>query len=378
MASNFVPQPQQPQEMETNNNPRAFQAITLSVNLLSEQDLCSVSLLNSDFLTAARENHLWQPILSKLEQMPLHDFVDVSSADFPTEIDVSNMLIPPRIHGERRDRWTFLPHSRDRAARRHPKGPLVLGGSTSWWHGNSITALKMENGKLYDGFYRTQDDDEEFIWGRETVWLERTFPIQCNACHGVTLNDEDEMLQHCAQYKHITNAETKHPIPPQFVDPRHDPEYETLDAFHKAQVLSEYRSMVISYLRAPMNDAALANMEVLVEGVKNTVTWLYDLSRDDFAMDEQAFDEFEQDYDTALFYCTLERTMNVCVEEFGIKEFLARGLKGSLVANIILPGWESFQPSEYEDQVHLASLVSGSYLVASSDYLSEYYVSGTP
>jgi hypothetical protein len=41
--------------------------------------------------------------------------------DCPTELDLENRLIPPVIHGERRDFWTFLPHSRDSSpARRHP------------------------------------------------------------------------------------------------------------------------------------------------------------------------------------------------------------------------------------------------------------------
>ena len=56
MASN-VPQPQQPQD------PRTFQDLALSLDCISKQDLCSISTLNGDFLTAAtRENHLWQPI----------------------------------------------------------------------------------------------------------------------------------------------------------------------------------------------------------------------------------------------------------------------------------------------------------------------------
>lgn len=33
--------------------------------------------------------------------------------DCPTELDLENRLILPRIHGERRDFWTFLPHLRD-------------------------------------------------------------------------------------------------------------------------------------------------------------------------------------------------------------------------------------------------------------------------
>lgn len=367
MATN-VPQPQQSQAMETNDDARAFQALVLSFNWISEPDLCSVSTLNSHFLTAARENHLWQPILSKLQQMPLHDFVEVSASDFPTESDVATMLIPPRIHGERRDdRWTptLLPHSRDRVARRHPKGPLVLQSGR--------TSMKMENGKLYDVFYRTQDDDKN-SWEKEEVWLERSFPIECEACLGITLNDEREVLQHCAQYNHIANAKCEwNKIQHQFADPRHDPEYEVLDAFHKAQALSEYRSMVIEYLRSPMNNAARANMEGLVESVKSTVTWLYDLSRDHFAMDEQTLNEFEQDYETALFYCTLERTIHVCVEAFAIKSFVERGLEGYFCDDVIRHGWESFQLSEMEDQVHLASLVSGSYLVDSADFLGENY-----
>ena len=157
MASNFVPQPHQPQAMETNNDARAFQALILSLSLLSKRDLCSISLLNSEFLAAARENHLWQPIVSKLEQMPLHDYVDVSSVDFPSQRDMCTMFVPPRISGEIRNHYTCDLHPRDHAARLHPKGPLILKISSSWWHGGGeFNEMKMENGKLYDGFYRTQ------------------------------------------------------------------------------------------------------------------------------------------------------------------------------------------------------------------------------
>lgn len=130
MASNNGPQLLRQHATEVADDERAFQGIVLSLSWLLEREICSVSMLNSAFLPAARENYLWQPSLSKLEKMPLHDHVDVSAVDFPTDSDKYDMCLPPRIRGERRarDRWTYtyLPHCRDRAARRHPKGPLVL------------------------------------------------------------------------------------------------------------------------------------------------------------------------------------------------------------------------------------------------------------
>lgn len=186
------------------------------------------------------------------------------------------------------------------------------------------------------------------------------------------------MLQHCARYEHISAAQGQNQVPPQFVDPRHHPEYQTLNTFHKARVISEHRSMVVEFIRAPMNDAALTHMEDILEMVKGAVKYYFDEhlnhNADEFENNADLLHEFHEDYDTALFWCTLERTINACVEEFAVKSFYKHGIC-SICRDIICYGWESFQVSEVEDETHLAALVSGSFLVTSMD---EFYNGSWP
>lgn len=139
-------------------------------------------------------------------------------------------------------------HPRDCAARRHPKGPLVLG-IYDWWYDGEVNDIKMKSGKLCDCFYRVQDDGME-SWSKEKVLLQRALPIWCHACQGVILNDEVEMLQHCAHCNHILNAKSEvEQIPQRLVDPWRNPDYEALEgALHKKKLLSEHRSSIIFFL----------------------------------------------------------------------------------------------------------------------------------
>jgi hypothetical protein len=348
MAASNEPQLMRQQAMEAADDERAFQGIILSLGWLLERDVSSVSMVNRRaLLPAARDDYLWEASLSKLEELPLHDNVDVSAVDFPTDFDKEIMSLPPRIHGERRaDRWR-VPHCRDRVARRHPKGPLVLYG-----------AWKIENGKLYDGF--VQDDDRQLGSQKEVLWLERDFPIHCNSCRGVTLNSSAELFQHCGRYEHIFAAQKEEErVPAEFVDPRHNAHYQTLSTFDKARVLSEYQSMVVAYFRAPMSEAALANMEGIVEMVKRIVFEIYEpgLQMDD----ETGLGLLENDFDAALNRCTLERTVNACIEEFAVKKFYEYG--AGTYYDIIRNGWESFQLHDTDDKIRLAARVSDSRLV---------------
>ena len=121
----------------------------------------------------------------------------------------------------------------------------------------------------------------------------------------------------------------------------------------------EYRSIVVAFMRAPMNEAALARMEEILESIKSTVTSRYDASRHFFAHDDNLLRQFEDDYKTALHRCTLERTVNVCVEEFVVKNFNKYGI--GAYGDVVRHGWEEFDVGP-EDEIRLAWLVSGSFL----------------
>lgn len=99
------------QTMEVDEvNTRTVQALVLFLDWLSKRDLCCVSTFNSEYRAAARECHLWQPTLAKLEEMYWHDHIDLSD----DHINLSELHIQHRIRGERRDHYSFLPHPRDR------------------------------------------------------------------------------------------------------------------------------------------------------------------------------------------------------------------------------------------------------------------------
>ena len=198
------------------------------------------------------------------------------------------------------------------------------------------------------------NDDGKSEYKKEKVWLERTFPIDCDACQGIILKDEAEMLEHCARYEHIANAKPEDKrIPAELVDPRHDLRYQALDAFYKAKTLSEHRTKVLHFLRAPFYDAGRAKMASLANDIKENVTWFYN-------SDNNADGYYsEEDYQEALAKCTLERTMKMFVEEFAVYNFLAFGLDAPHVIDVIVGGeWTSLEVVE-RDFTHLASLVSG-------------------
>lgn len=202
------------------------------------------------------------------------------------------------------------------------------------------------NNILYDCFYRAQDpvyNDGRTMWSRqvavrEKIWLSREFPIQCNACGGVTLNDANEMMQHCARYEHISRAKPEEKrIPNEFVDPRHDPEYATMNnAFHKAKVMSEYRARVVRFLRAPMDEVSKANMNEFVRSAKANVVHTYS----EYGAEYGGFYTYSE-FDNALANCTLDRVIKVCVEDFAVRDFLEYGLVGYCL-DVVLYGWANF------------------------------------
>lgn len=334
-------------------------ALILSMSWLSDRELCFISMASKELCESARECHLWLPSLEKLEAgIGLHNRIDLSPWDDPTydrSHDIQRMRMIPRIQGDQRDPHSFLPHPRDRPARRAVEAPLVLRetqyGSTRF---NEVT------GKLEDCFHRRNDPVGMGIdigpgiilipFSRDKIWVEREFPVECTACQGMTLSNEQELVRHCVHYSHISNATpVKFRIPQEFVDPRHDETYETLDAFHKVRVMAEYRAKVLSFLRAPMDEEGRAKMSNFLKSVKDEVTSIY----------VDSMNLTAQEHDVALASCTLERVMQVCVEEFAVNDFLGeRGMAGYCL-QVVLEGWGDFGFFDEDDWKMLCCLVSG-------------------
>lgn len=294
---------------------RIFHALTLSFGWLTKQELCNVSTLNSDFLVAARQDYLWHPTLSELEEMGLHDTVYKG---------YEMLYYPPRIHGELRDEYSYYPHPRDKVARRHVEDLVLV-------HKNFYgSEMKMENGKLYDCFHRARDPvyklqdfqgkKKKIPEKREEIWLARDFPILCDTCVDVVvLNDESEMVHHCRSYDHVVQSKPEEDrFPPEYVDPRHDPEYGDLSVFHKARVMSEYRNKIVSAVRAvPVDEDAMDAMRHFVKHIRVTVTMEYQHHI------ERGYEfRTESDYDTAIANCTLDRVIETAVEKFVVEGFL--------------------------------------------------------
>jgi hypothetical protein len=266
----------------------ACQALLLALEWLpGMRDLVSVSLTNKTLLSLVpKAEHLWKPFREAISgSFALHDHIDTSDWDDPTVppcdtnsydyrygdppktrgFHLRELKIPPRCHAggpfnSGFYRGHYHPHPRDRAACRHPKNLLL--------DGNFFHQIN-EQGQLEDRFFDAADADN---WSfsniiSAAVWIPRTFPCECQYCPRIVLQDQKSLIQHCLTYNHRDNAKKDHDsrVPLEFVDPRHDPSYSSLDEFQKVRRLVQYRTKVLNALGAPsMADEELANMNRLL------------------------------------------------------------------------------------------------------------------
>jgi hypothetical protein len=264
-------------------------AILLALEWINDiHDLVSVSLTNKTLLSVVPQaGHLWKPFREAISgSFALHDHIDTSNWDVPNvppcgcsnfnahriprRYHLGDLKIPPRCHAGPRDsgpcRGYYHPHPRDRDARRHPQN-LVL--DPKFLHHIN------EQGQLEDRFHVANADPDNWMQIFITVWIPRTFPCECQYCPRTVLQDQKSLIQHCLTYNHQDNAKkddtlgfqydmASNRVPLEFVDPRHDPSYSSLDEFQKVRRLIQYRTKVLNALRAPMNDEELANMNRLL------------------------------------------------------------------------------------------------------------------
>jgi hypothetical protein len=199
---------------------------------------------------------MWKPFREVISgSFALHDHIDTSDWDDPSVppcntsafhymydppnqrgFHLCDLKIPPRCHwGPPHPSGGHHPHPRDRAARRHPL--------------NLVHAIN-EQGQLEDSFSVADSD----MWTMQ-VWIPRTFPCECQCCPRIVLQDQKSLIQHCLTYNHQDNAKKDdslgfqydrvfNRVPVEFVDPRHDPSYSSLDEFQKVRKLVQYRTKV--------------------------------------------------------------------------------------------------------------------------------------
>jgi hypothetical protein len=306
------------------------QALLLALEWLPDmRDLVSVSLTNKTLLSLVpKAEHLWKPFREAISgSFALHDHIDTSEWDDPNvppcdirafhyhydppnqrDFHLCDLKIPPRCHGGARPAGGHHPHPRDRAARRHPQNLFL---DRDCFHQIN------EQGQLEDSFSVAGPSPS---WMQ--VWIPRTFPCECQCCPRIVLQDQKSLIQHCLTYNHQDNAKKDdslgfqydrvfNRVPLEFVDPRHDPSYSSLDEFQKVRQLVQYRTKVLDVLRAPMDDEELANMNRLLTVIYANITAYLEAG----VGDDSDRDFLEQSWPDAL-ECVVYACIDESVESF--------------------------------------------------------------
>jgi hypothetical protein len=328
----------------------------LALPYLDPRELAAVSQVNKEFLAIVRtRDSLWDPVWRSLSSIPLHNYVDTSNWDLPDcprQEDLKKLLIPSRMHlhmpfiGE----YSYLPHPHDHAARDYPVA-LVLcednGFPIEFSRALNLNRINPANGKLEDLFHPASEPTPVSLYetpNRTAVWLPRAFPCRCECCHvdgaGVEFLDQLSLFQHCNTYlyQHNSTLMEEEQVPEHFVDPRHREGFESLYAYTKTKQLREYKSMVLRFLRAPMDADGVANMQA-------TLQWIRELVRRRLELDDDDTDDpFNEGYiEWILERCTLSRLQQVCVEEFAVRDFLTQGMSGYCLRIVFSNGWDDFK-----------------------------------
>jgi hypothetical protein len=163
------------------------------------------------------------------------------------------------------------------------------------------------------------------------VWVPRPLPIDCPACGGLEFHSHAQLLAHVKTFAHQQNmAEPEERIPDAFVDPRvFDDSFSRLDNFARVGALFEYKQRVLRKLRAPMNDADVANMgriqSTTLQAVASHLTDVLD----------------EAELERIWNLCTIDRVTQILVD-WTVNDFLDRG-QGCCYRDVIVRGWESFR-----------------------------------
>jgi hypothetical protein len=117
-------------------------------------------------------------------------------------------------------------------------------------------------------------------------------------------------------------------VPDEFIDARNIPGYNELSAYHKLKAMKTFEQRVLSFLRAPMNEAGFAKM-------LHHQNWIRVGMREEG--DRLSRREIER---VCRKMCTVERIAEACVD-FAVSDFYFCGVAGYCL-DVILRGWENF------------------------------------
>jgi hypothetical protein len=275
-----------------------------------------------------RADHLWEPFLAdiKFPQTGLIDDTDWKSPDIPLDDDsFSDLRLPPRINGGRRDGSSFFVHPRDKEAR---GCGLVLANCESW---PRESMFNQTTGILVDLFHDENEvhDDGHGIPANRCIYIPRALPIECKACR-VMLDSYPALVSHCKQWSHRQNMDERgthadQRVPEEFVDPRYMPSYEQLSVFGKVRALKTFEHKFIAFLHAPLDQDGIANFRYIQQ----------------YVLERMVDDPYLDDVEDMLPTITLQRVWEAFIE-FVLVDFYDYGIDRYSLNVILADGWRSF------------------------------------
>jgi hypothetical protein len=266
-------------------------------------------------------DHLWEQFLAEIK-FPQAGFVETAdwkSPEIPSEDVVSNLRIPPRINGWRRDDHCFFVHPRDKQAR--GRGLVLVNQKCV----KGALRFDQTTGILMDCFIGENDD----LYTSSCIYIPRALPIECTACRAM-LDSYPALVAHCKQWSHMQKvAETYgRRVPEEFEAPRNMPSYhdEQLSVFGKVMALKTFEHKFITFLHDSLLDQD--GIDNLTNFHGNVLDRLWEV--------HYLYNMLDRAY--LLSTVTLEKVRKTCIELF-LADFYYEGIDSWSCLEVILGGW---------------------------------------
>jgi hypothetical protein len=301
-----------------------------------------------------RADHLWEPFLVDIK-FAQTGFIDDSNwmspnipwvyiPDDPLLHDaVSDLRVPPRINGGRRDDHSFFVHPRDKEAR--GRG-LVLANEPYSSSPPGIPTFDHTNGILKDLFHGENEVGEGVnCHCHPSIYIPRALLIECKACR-VMLDSYPALVSHCKEWSHMQNVDEKDGlrVPEEFVDPRNTQSYhQHLSVFQKVMALKTFEHKFIAFLHAPLDQDGIINL-------MSHRRWVLERMWVDPDLDDADWEDLHPTI-------TLQRVWEASIE-FVLLDFDSDG-NDRYSLDIILGGWQVFSPYGSGSENHLYSIITG-------------------
>jgi hypothetical protein len=281
-------------------------------------------------------DHLWEQFLAEIK-FPQAGFVETAdwkSPEIPSEDVVSNLRIPPRINGWRRDDHCFFVHPRDKQAR--GRGLVLVNQKCV----KGALRFDQTTGILMDCFIGENDDcgdyDNHDDHMSSCVYIPRASPIECTACRAM-LDSYPALVAHCKQWSHMQNEAERHGrrVPEEFEDPRDMPSYhdEHFSVFGKVMALKTFEHKFIAFLHDSLLDQ---------DGIDNLTAYHENV------LDRMSGDQnlHNMDWD-CLLSTHLEKARKTCIE-LVLADFHNEGIDSCSCLEAILGGSDASNQALHE------------------------------